>query len=126
MTKLAETYIHLKIDATDDFQREVREYLYELSQGISYQIFGQETQIDISFEDGSWKTWIAVAGAIYIGIGQYGSFRSGIEFMVKDARKFSNVVTQLSGSITKLFFDKPTHCKAVSMMASKMVKAVFS
>ena len=27
--------------------------------------------------------------------------------------------TQLSGFIIKLFFDKPTHCKAVSIMASK-------
>ena len=29
------------------------------------------------------------------------------------------VPVQLSGFKTKLFFDKPTHCKAVSMMASK-------
>ncbi len=94
MTKLAETYIHLKIDPTDVFKREVEAYLYELSQDASFQIFNQQTLIDIRFEDGSWKTWIAVAGAIYIGIGQYGSFRSGVEYSVKDARKFSNIVIE--------------------------------
>jgi hypothetical protein len=40
---------------------------------------------------------------------------------------FNNIVlTQLSGFIAKLFFDKPTHCRAVSIMASKKTDAVFS
>jgi hypothetical protein len=36
------------------------------------------------------------------------------------------LITQLSGFVAKLFFDKPTYCKAVFIMASKKVDAVFS
>lgn len=94
MTKLAETYIHLSIDASEEFARESEDFLYSIARSIAYEIFEQDTQIHIRFEDGSWKTWIAVAGAIYIGIGQYGSFRSGIEYLSKDARKFSNTIIE--------------------------------
>jgi hypothetical protein len=47
----------------------------------------------------------------------FGAVRDGIQI---------RIVTQLSGFITKLFFDKPTHCRAVSIMASKKADAVFS
>ena len=94
MTKLAETYIHLKIDATREFTGEAREYFYEIAKPISYDLFHQDIEIEIRFEDGSWKTWIAVSGAIYIGIGQYGSFRSGIDYLVKDERKFSDTIIE--------------------------------
>ena len=36
------------------------------------------------------------------------------------------LITQLSGFIAKLFFDKPTHCNAVFKIASKKADAVFS
>lgn len=94
MTKLAETYIHLKIDASEKFKRGSEDYLYNLARSASAEIFKQDTEIYIRFEDGSWKTWIMVAGAIYIGIGQYGSFRSGTEYITKDARKFSNIIIE--------------------------------
>ncbi len=94
MTKLAETYIHLKIEASKKFKIESEEYLYSLSRSTSSEIFEQDAEIYIRFENGSWKTWVVVAGAIYIGIGQYGSFRSGIDYMVTDARKFSNTIIE--------------------------------
>lgn len=94
MTKLAETYIHLKLDASEKFKTDSEEYLQHLSRFIAAEIFAQETEVYIRFEDGSWKTWITIAGAIYIGIGQYGSFRSGIEYLTKDSRKFSNTVIE--------------------------------
>jgi hypothetical protein len=94
MTRLAETYIHLRIDASEKFKIDSEEYLRGLSQTVSSEIFGKGIEVSIRFENGSWKTWITVAGAIYIGIGQYGSFRSGIDYLVKDARKFSNTVIE--------------------------------
>lgn len=94
MTKLAEAYIHLKIDATDDFKKESKYFLYELARSVSNERFNQDTEINIKFEDGSWKAWVTVAGVIYLGIGQYGSFRSGLEYLVKDARNFSQIVVE--------------------------------
>lgn len=32
------------------------------------------------------KVYIALTGAIYLAIGQYGSFRSGIDYMIEDAK----------------------------------------
>ncbi len=37
---------------------------------------------------------MTVAGALYIGIGQYGSFRSGIDYIAKDSKRFSNTVIE--------------------------------
>lgn len=92
MTILAETYIHLKIDPTEQFKIESEEYLYGLARSVSFELFGRETEISIRFEDGSWKAWVAVAGALYIGIGNYGDFRSGVEYLVSDAKKFSEII----------------------------------
>jgi hypothetical protein len=94
MTKIAETYIHLKFDATDNFTKENREYLYDIAKSVAYDLFHQHCDIDIKIEDGSWKTWIALVGSIYIGIGQYGSFRSGLDTMVKDSKYFSSTIVE--------------------------------
>ncbi|MFC1876628.1 hypothetical protein ACFL2E_05065 [Thermodesulfobacteriota bacterium] len=94
MTKLAETYIHLNIEASQEFIKESEEFLHHFAQLFSSEIFEQDTRIYIRYESGSWKTWVTVAGAIYIGIGQYGSFRSGIDYLLKDSKRFSNAVIE--------------------------------
>ena len=57
-------------------------------------LFGQVPEFAVYVEDGSIRLWLAVVGSLYIGIGGYGSFRSGIDYAVKDARTFSERVLQ--------------------------------
>ena len=42
--------------------------------------------------DGSIKTWIAVLGSIYLAIGQYGSFRSGVDQLIQDSKSIKKYV----------------------------------
>ena len=92
MPKLAETYIHLKIEPTDDFLDASKAYLYHQNLRIAKDIFHGEIELYVRVEEGSFKAWITVLGLIYIGIGQYGSFRGGIDHVVNDARWFSEYV----------------------------------
>lgn len=94
MTKLAETYIHLSIEPDSVFKSDAAAFLSEIAKPISIDLFEQNTRIELRFQDGSWKAWLSVAGVIYLAVGQYGSFRSGIEAIVKDSRQFSNIVVE--------------------------------
>lgn len=94
MTKLAETYFHLDVRLPEADAVELRSYLYRRASAYGEGLFGQTAEFDVNVEDGSIRAWLIVVGALYIGIGQYGSFRSGIDYAIKDARSFSEHVLE--------------------------------
>ncbi len=89
---IAETYIHIKYDYNlkKKTHEEIKYYLEANSQKWAIKYFKQQVDITITIEEGSLKAWIIVGGLLYQGIAGYGSFRAGIDFMVKDAKSFSN------------------------------------
>ncbi len=94
MTKLAETYLRLDIRLAEPDILELRAYLQRRAATFAEGLFGQVPEFAVYVEDGSIRAWLVVAGALYVGIGQYGSFRSGMDYAVKDARTFSERVLQ--------------------------------
>jgi len=94
--EIAETYIHINYDyeLKQKSHSEIKLYLETNAQEWAKKYFKQPIAIAITVEDGSLKTWITVAGLIYAGVAGYGSFRSGIDYMVKDAKSFSNYVIE--------------------------------
>ncbi len=94
MTKLAETYLRLDIRLAEPGILELRAYLQRRAATFAEGLFGQVSEFAVYVEDGSIRVWLAVAGVLYVGIGQYGSFRSGVDYAVKDARTFSERVLQ--------------------------------
>jgi len=91
--KIAETYIHLRIDASEEFCEAARGYLYYRGNLFAKDCLGKEIEIFVRIEDGSFKAWLTVVGAlIFMGISNYGSFRSGIDHIINDARAFSEYV----------------------------------
>ncbi len=94
--EIAETYIHINYDyeLKQKSHDEIKLYLETNSQEWAKKYFKQPIEITITVEDGSLKTWITVAGLIYAGVAGYGSFRSGIDYMVKDAKSFSDYVIE--------------------------------
>lgn len=89
MPKIAETYINLKIDPSEKFIENSKAYLFQRANIFAKEIFKGEPSVCVIVDDGSYKVWVSVATAIYIVISGYGSFRSGIDHLVKDSRKFS-------------------------------------
>lgn len=86
-----------------------KEKLYELKEYLEYvaaisakENFDFEVDIEILIEQGSLKGWLQVAGILYAGIAAYGSFRSGIDYLVKDGRGFSDYVIERLHTDTNL------------------------
>lgn len=95
MTKLAETYFRLDIRLPAEDLEKLRGYL-EKRASVYYAegLFNQSPEFAVYVEDGSVRGWLVVAGALYLGIGQYGSFRAGLDYVVHDARTFSERVLE--------------------------------
>lgn len=93
MTYLAGMEFHFDIEFSELDLQETEQYLKEIVSKYSDLIYRQQTEIYVHLEDGSLKVGLAIIGAIYIGIGQYGSFRSGIDYLIKDAKSLQEIVT---------------------------------
>lgn len=94
MTTLAETYLRLDIRLSEPDLRELRAYLRHSAPTFAEGLFRQVPEFTIQVEDGSVRAWLAAVGFLYVGISGYGSFRSGLDYAVKDARTFSERVLQ--------------------------------
>ncbi|WP_157959050.1 hypothetical protein [Salinicola endophyticus] len=93
MSNLAIVYLHLDFDLSyDDFEA-TREYLINVTGQYSSVIYRQNSNVRVELRDGSVKAWILVAGSIYLAIGQYGSFRSGVDQVIKDAKSVKEFIT---------------------------------
>lgn len=93
MALLAGLDFHFDLDFNDVSLEQAEHYLEELTSKYANLIYDQSTQIDAQLKEGSLKVTLAVFGALYMGIGQYGSFRSGIDYMIQDAKSLKSLVT---------------------------------
>jgi hypothetical protein len=98
--KLAQTYLHLKVRTSEPQLADTRAY-FEYVGAISAQDhFKRQIELEIRIEEGSLRVWLTVIGSLYAGISAYGSFRAGIDYMVQDARKFSEyIIERVKGDI---------------------------
>lgn len=94
MTKLAETYIRLRIQLTPEDRRRLRRKLQERSRLYADGLFGQTVDTAAYVEEGSVKVWVVAGGLLVAAAGKYGDFRSGIDYAIKDARTFSERVLE--------------------------------
>ena len=92
MALLAGLEFHFDLDFHEIPLQEAESYLEKLTSKYANLIFDQKTVVHVKLQDGSLKVTLAVVGALYIGIGQYGSFRSGIDYMIKDAKSLKELV----------------------------------
>lgn len=91
--KIAETYIHLTIDTSSEFRDAAKSYLYSRANTLSKEIIGKEVELSVRVEGGSFIAWATIFGILtFTALTKYGSLRSGIDYLVKDIRKFSQVV----------------------------------
>ncbi|WP_157957562.1 hypothetical protein [Salinicola halophyticus] len=92
MSNLAVVYLHLDFDLSyDDFEA-TREYLTNVVDRFASIIYRQDSNVRVELRDGSVKAWILVAGSIYVAIGQYGSFRSGVDQVIIDAKSVKEYI----------------------------------
>lgn len=73
--------------------KKTESYLSDITSKYSDIIFDQQTDIRVTLEEGSLKATLFVLGTLYIAIGEYGSFRSGIDYMINDAKLLKDLVS---------------------------------
>lgn len=73
--------------------QDTESYLRDVTSKYSDIIFGQQTDIRATLEEGSLKATLLILGSLYIAAGQYGSFRSGIDYMINDAKSLKDLVS---------------------------------
>jgi len=96
MAQIAGMHLHFDIPFYEIDERETEEYITSIVKGYSDLIFDQEYKLHVQIREGSVKVYIVLTGAIYLAIGQYGSFRAGIDYMIEDAKYLKGlVVSQL-------------------------------
>ena len=92
MAHLAGLNLHLDINFDEIDPQEAEQYLLEITKKYSTLIYGHEVKIHVEVREGSVKAKLAIVGAIYISICGYGSFRSGIDYLIKDAKIVNELV----------------------------------
>lgn len=92
---IAETYIHI-IDVPESLtKKEAYLYLEKNIYKLAKESFKHKVNVKIAIEDGSLKVKVLIGAiAIFQFVSNYGSFRSGIDHIVNDAYKFSNIVIE--------------------------------
>ncbi|WP_157760452.1 hypothetical protein [Thiomicrorhabdus arctica] len=93
MSYISGMEFHFDLDFNEIDIEDAEQYLKKTVSKYSDVIYNQKTEIFVHLEEGSLKAKILILGAIYIGIGQYGSFRSGIDYMIQDAKSLKHLVT---------------------------------
>ena len=111
-SRLAESYIHLRrlplMRQSRDFTlsrpplAQTREEFADLVERHAYrvgrEIYGREPTLELVIEDGSVKVRVAIAAtSIFAFVSSYGSFRSGADHLVADARRFTELVISSVG-----------------------------
>lgn len=86
MSNLAAFYLKLDLDIPIYDQDPSRRYLKSLLGRLASEIYRQDVEVEIQFRQGSLEIFMVVAGSIYIAVGNYGSFRSGINQIIEDAK----------------------------------------
>jgi hypothetical protein len=66
----------------------------------------------VELKDGSLKVYAGIAGAIYIAIGQYGSFRSGLDYLANDTKRLAECIVSET-----LFLSQSRHDNTVRVEA---------
>jgi hypothetical protein len=95
--EIGETYLKFDFEFIEQNQSLIREAYLKNVENISQDFFknSEVIKISIEFEKGSLKTKIKIwrlAATLYIGIGQYGSFRQGVREIVQDVTNLSEYV----------------------------------
>ncbi|EGD03911.1 hypothetical protein B1M_14127 [Burkholderia sp. TJI49] len=120
---LCEAYTHLEIDIFQD-KAKLAKLKHELAafmeERAKFFFLGDDVRVKVEFEEGSLKTRVIVLGAaastLVAGISAYGSFRSGVDQISKDATMLAQSANQ-----ELIFRTRTAYCDRISIEKRKGV-----
>ncbi len=84
----------LDLSLSDKDAKELERYLLEVTQRYASLLYRQSVQVEIRYWEGSFKSVIVVAGSIYLAIGAYGTFRSGLDYVINDGKAVKDFIRE--------------------------------
>jgi hypothetical protein len=89
---LCQAYVHVELPEgiTPEQLDEIKQHLSQFATQRGKFFVYEDVIVDVEFREGSLKAYITIAGAIYIAIGQYGSFRSGVDYLYTDVKRLAD------------------------------------
>ena len=100
---LCQAYIHVELpDNIGEAELEtIKQHLIDFATSRGKFFVYPDVEVSVEFKNGSLKAYISIAGLIYIAIGQYGSFRSGVDFLHTDIKRLADSLVSESLFMTK-------------------------
>jgi hypothetical protein len=100
---LCQAYVHVDLpeDITKGELKIIKDHLTRFATERAKFFVYPEVEVEVEFREGSLKTYITIAGAIYLAIGNYGDFRSGVEYLHTDIKRLADTMVAESLFSTK-------------------------
>ncbi|WP_157572431.1 hypothetical protein [Nevskia soli] len=122
---LCQAYIHIDPVRLDDDQaiqlkRHLEAFISSRGQFFLY----EQVATDVEFKEGSLKVYATIAGALYIAIGQYGSFRDGVNFLAQDTKRLAECVVSESLFLSRSRHDNTVRAEARTGVVGSLKGAV--
>ena len=99
---LCQAYLHIDpvpvdVDELAALKKELEQFISSRGKFFIY----DEVNTSVEFKEGSLKVYATIVGSIFIAIGQYGSFRAGVDFLSSDVKRLSETIVSESLFLTK-------------------------
>jgi hypothetical protein len=91
---LCQAYVHVELpdDITEERLEEIKTHLTQFADSRGKFFVYQDVIVDVEFREGSLKAYVTIAGAIYLAIAGYGSFRSGVDYLYTDVKRLADAM----------------------------------
>lgn len=94
---LCQAYVHVEPvnfpeERLELLRKEIEHFVTTRGRFFLYDSVGTS----VEFKDGSLKIYASILGALYIAIGQYADFRSGVDYLAQDAKRLAECIASES------------------------------
>lgn len=89
---LCQAYVHVELpeNITPGELDQIKEHLRQFTEARAKFFVYPDVIVEVEFREGSLKSYLTIAGAIYIAIGNYGGFREGIDYLHTDIKRLAD------------------------------------
>lgn len=89
---LCQAYVHvdLPVDITPGELDAIKEHLRQFTEARAKFFVYPDVVVEVEFREGSLKSYLTIAGAIYLAIGNYGDFRGGVDYLYTDIKRLAD------------------------------------
>jgi len=90
---LCQAYVHIEpVGLNDDDQEILKDQINHFIEARGKHFLYSEIESNVEFKEGSLRVYATIAGLLYLAIGQYGSFRSGVDYITTDVKRLSESI----------------------------------